>query len=212
MSESVPNRRERKKAARRERILEAAVALFEARGVEDTRVGEICERADVAEKTFFNHFPSKAHLLREIADAGLSQLLERVEDVRKRPGTTRERLAILFQSLAAEVQAAGRMHRELINEFIQLGQRQGAEETRRMHAAFGALIREGRDAGELTPDHDDETLTELVLGAFYTLAFDHAHLEQHPIAERAEALARLLGDSISKPPEDGTSGRTEEPR
>ncbi len=50
-------RRERRKREVRGRILAAAVGLFDERGFGATKVAEICERADVAHKTFFNHFP-----------------------------------------------------------------------------------------------------------------------------------------------------------
>ena len=61
-------RRERRKHELRERILEASRELFDAQGVATTTVAEICERADVAQKTFFNHFETKPQLLREIAE------------------------------------------------------------------------------------------------------------------------------------------------
>ena len=69
------SRRERRKLEVRNRILEAAVDLFDERGFEATTVAEICERADVAHKTLFNHFVSKQHLLREIAQDALQQFL-----------------------------------------------------------------------------------------------------------------------------------------
>ncbi|MGH7288458.1 MAG: TetR family transcriptional regulator [Myxococcota bacterium] len=36
-----------------------SAALFEARGVHATKVADFCARADVAQKTFVNHFASK---------------------------------------------------------------------------------------------------------------------------------------------------------
>ena len=59
------SRRERRKREVHDRILEAAVERFEQSGFEGTKVDEICEAADVAQKTFFNHFPTKQHLFRE---------------------------------------------------------------------------------------------------------------------------------------------------
>ena len=50
------SRRERRKQEVRSRILEAANELFPIDGFQETRVDDICERADVAHKTFFNHF------------------------------------------------------------------------------------------------------------------------------------------------------------
>ena len=91
-------RRERRKLEVRTRIVEAAVALFDRQGVAETKVAEICERADVAHKTFFNHFPSRQHLLRAIATTSIEQLLVDIEDARKQPVSTRERLRLLLRA------------------------------------------------------------------------------------------------------------------
>ena len=56
-----PSRRERKKNATRDAIHAAAVALTEELGLAAVTVEAITERADVAPRTFFNHFPSKVH-------------------------------------------------------------------------------------------------------------------------------------------------------
>jgi AcrR family transcriptional regulator len=55
------SRRERKKNATREAIHEAALSLTEELGLAGVTVEAIAERADVAPRTFFNHFPSKVH-------------------------------------------------------------------------------------------------------------------------------------------------------
>jgi AcrR family transcriptional regulator len=56
-----PSRRERKKNATRDALHEAAVALTEEMGLAAVTVEAITERADVAPRTFFNHFSSKVH-------------------------------------------------------------------------------------------------------------------------------------------------------
>jgi AcrR family transcriptional regulator len=58
---AAPSRRERKKNATRDAIHAAAVALTEELGLAAVTVEAITERADVAPRTFFNHFPSKVH-------------------------------------------------------------------------------------------------------------------------------------------------------
>lgn len=63
MTDTAPSRRERKKLEARERIYSAALALFEERGFEGTRIEDITEGADVAVGTFFTHFPSKEAVL-----------------------------------------------------------------------------------------------------------------------------------------------------
>jgi len=58
-----PGRRERHRAQTRERLFRAALRLFAERGFVGTKVEDITEAADVAKGTFFNYFPSKAHVL-----------------------------------------------------------------------------------------------------------------------------------------------------
>ncbi len=193
------SRRERKKAALRRQILDCAFELFDHQGFAATRVAEICERADVAQKTFFNHFESKGHLLREIAGEGLDRLLADLEEVRKDCATTGARLQRFFERVADNAEQAGPMHRELLTEMIHVAHEAGTEteQARRLHEAFGALIREGRVAGEVTPDHDDEVLAEMVMGAFYALMFNWANLEDYPLRERAAAASRFLAQAIT---------------
>jgi AcrR family transcriptional regulator len=196
------SRRDRRKLEVRARILEAAVVLFGEQGFGATKVAEICERADVAHKTFFNHFPSKQHLLTDIAHEALDQLLGEVEKVRRRQGSTRQRLRWLFERVADNAEAAGPMHRELVTEIIHAAHEAGTEpeQARRLHIAFGAIVHAGRAAGDVTRRYDPDVLTEMIIGAFYVLMFDWANLESYPLRQRALAAARFLGDAIAAPP------------
>ena len=191
-------RRERRKREVRGRILAAAVGLFDERGFGATKVAEICERADVAHKTFFNHFPSKRHLLRAVAGDAVDQLLVEIEEARKRPGSTRERLLQFFGRVADNADEAGPMHRELLTEMVHVASEAGtgSEQARRLHDAFGGLIREGRAAGDVSAVHRLDTQTEMVLGAFYALMFNWAHLEGYPLRRQARAAASFLGDAL----------------
>jgi len=196
------SRRERRKLEVRRRILDAAEALFDARGVSATRVAQICERADVAEKTFFNHFASKQDLLHELAAGALGRLLADIEQARKRPGTTRERLIAFFGCIADHTEEAGPMHRELLTEIIHVAHeaRTEREQVRVLKDAFGALVSDGIAAGDLTRRHAPETLTDMILGAFYVLMFNWAHLEGYGLRRHALAAARFLGDAMAAPP------------
>jgi len=192
-------RRERRKREVHERILLAATELFDAQGVAATTVAEICERADVAHKTFFNHFPTRQHLIQDIAHVALAQLLADIEAVRAEPGSTPERLGRFFARVADNAEAAGPMHRELLTELIHEAhdEQSGSEQARKIQGAFGALVRDGRVQGDVDPRTPLDTLTEMVMGAFYVLMFNWAHLEGYPLRRQALAAARFLGDAMA---------------
>jgi AcrR family transcriptional regulator len=61
--DSQSGRRARRKAETRERILDAALDLFEHQTYLETTVEQITEAADVGKGTFFNYFPSKEQVL-----------------------------------------------------------------------------------------------------------------------------------------------------
>ena len=106
------------------------------------------------------------------------------------------------------------MHRELLSEIVHIGHESGdeQEQARRLHDAFGAIVCDGVDAGDLTGRHSPETLTEMLMGAYYVLMFNWANLEAYPLHERALETARFLIDSMvcaEQAGEHGTTNRKE---
>lgn len=194
-----PTRRERRKLEVRSRIIEAARHLFEQKGVQATTVADICDHADVAHKTFFNHFPAKQDVVKALAAVSMETLLGEIDAARRKGRTTSERLLHFFDSIARTASAAGPMHRELLTEIIHAAQQspQEPEHARRLHDAFGTLVREGVKTGDVTRKHSVQTLTEMILGAYYVLMFDWANLDEYPIARRARAAARFLADALA---------------
>ena len=198
------SRRERRKLEVRARILAAGLELFRAHGFADTKVADICERADVAHKTFFNHFPSKQELVREIAQHSIGELLIDIETARKAGVTTADRLAHFFTDMATRSLEAGPMFREVVSELVHVVHESSSrsEQARRLHDAFGAIVADGLAAGDVTRRHDAETLTEMILGAYYVLIFNYANLDDFPLAEQAAAVARFLGDALARSPQE----------
>jgi len=81
MEQVTPLRRERKKRQTRDALVHAALALFIAKGYEQTAVREITDAVDVSERTFFRYFANKEDLAlsfaRDHADALLRELTAR---------------------------------------------------------------------------------------------------------------------------------------
>jgi AcrR family transcriptional regulator len=88
-------RRARRKVELQERILRAALELFERQGFFATTVEQVTEAADVGKGTFFNYFPSKEHVLAGFGDMQLAKVQAAVveaEDERRRARDVLERL------------------------------------------------------------------------------------------------------------------------
>lgn len=68
--------REQQKAARRQKILDAAAALFAKRGFEKTTVEEIATEAGLAWATVYKHFRTKGELLWAVVHPELERLFE----------------------------------------------------------------------------------------------------------------------------------------
>jgi AcrR family transcriptional regulator len=74
MVKETHTRRERRASATRQRLLDAARAVFAEKGLDLTSIGDITERADVGKGTFYSYFPSRGKLIRELVRGMLGEL------------------------------------------------------------------------------------------------------------------------------------------
>ena len=181
-----------------DRIIGAARALFAARGVESVKVDEICDAADIAQKTFFNHFATKQHLVREIAEDFLRDLLAILDAARRDGGTTAQQIERFYALVATEIERRGPMHRSFVVDVIRLVHDDTTDvaKSRQMYAAFGALLRDGVRAGDTTAAYSVAVLSEVVVGTFNTLMLNWLGIEDYPFRARATAMGRFLADAL----------------
>jgi AcrR family transcriptional regulator len=192
------DRRERRRIELRERILEAARELFEERGYGATKVSEICDRADVAYGTFFNHFPEKRDVLRQLAELSLQGITEDLEELAKQPGTIEDQLLSLFSGSAETLAETRPESRELLGHIHAIAYTEApAARDRRFHAAFEAFLAEGRARGRVRDDVPVETLADVVGGTFASLALSWVHFDDYPVRERAQTAARFLASALA---------------
>lgn len=93
-------RRERKKAATRKAIADAALRLFLERGYDAVGIREIADAADVSTTTLFKHFPVKEALVFDEDDDQEERLLAAV---RERPAGTSVPAALREHALASRL-------------------------------------------------------------------------------------------------------------
>lgn len=192
-----PSRTERKKREIRGRILAAAADLFDEQGVEATKVEGICERADIALRTFYNHFPTKRDVTEQLAVDATAEVAARIRSAHADGRDTRERLALFFARSADRALAAGPMHRDLLGTLVVA--QVGAENLELPRHAMLALLADGRARGEVDAATPAETLADAVLGTFYRVFTDWTMVDGYPIRERLASAARFLEDAIAPP-------------
>lgn len=174
------SRRERKKAAVRRRLSEAALELFAARGYEGTSVQEICDRADVAKGTFFNYFPSKEHVLLAYHDALKEGLLR---SLREAPASGAEAaVRHAFAEWARRVREQRALGRILVRVMFgsDLLLAADAEQEERFLAWLRQRVEEGIACGELRADLDVELFLSVLLSVLSATTLEWALADAEP--------------------------------
>ncbi|HTY35289.1 helix-turn-helix domain-containing protein [Mycobacterium sp.] len=156
------NRHQRRKLEVQEKILAAAFDLFLRKGVAATTIEEICERADVANRTFFNHFATRQDMIRALAERRLDNLHEVVFDRGDQPIPAR--LVGIFDDIATTLAGSDDTYRELIGEMLATSG-YGIQRGFNLHDTFVELVKEGVARGEVNPRHHAETLADILVGA-----------------------------------------------
>jgi len=169
------NRFERRKLEVREKILAAAFELFLAKGVAATTIEEICERADVANRTFFNHFATRQDMIR-------AQPIP-------------ERIIAVFDDIATALVGSGDTYREMIGEMLATSG-YGIQRGFNLHDTFVELVKEGVARGEVGVRHDAETLADIIVGALsggiLNWTVDRTYSLETNLHNLGVALAELL--------------------
>lgn len=73
-------RKEREKVARREAILDSAKAVFSEKGLLQSTIDEIAERAELAKGTIYLYFKSKEEMYAALVEQGLASLAQRFRE------------------------------------------------------------------------------------------------------------------------------------
>ena len=136
--------------ATRERILEAAAALFATRGFHGTSTREIAREVGIQQPSLFHHFPTKQILLAELLERDLRPALERI---RCHSTTAADPAARLYSYLLDDVAALASSPfdaRGLYNDEVLLGKDLAAQRALRqqLHDDTRRLIDEGIENGQ----------------------------------------------------------------
>lgn len=145
-------RRERRKQETRKEIFQAAMKLFEKKGIFSTTVEEITEAADVGKGTFFNYFPSKEAILSALAERQLGVIERAAEKARNAPSVhpvLKEMIRELSTPAPSQVMLRSLLSLVLSNTVLfQIFSRIIPEGRKRL----AAIIERGQQIGEVRRD------------------------------------------------------------
>ncbi len=157
-------KREATKAANRAAILAAARVVFADIGFGAASVRDIIRRTDLASGTFYNYFPDKESVLREILDETTGEIRVRVREARRGAATVEEFVADGFRAYL-EYLASDRETLELMSR--NAGTIRAMFDEPAVEAAVEELradLEQGVADGILAP-HDSELLAAAMVGA-----------------------------------------------
>ena len=97
-SEVRVDRAQRRAGRTRERLLDAALAVFSEIGFDLATIEGITERADVGKGTFYRHFEDKQAILNTLIERSANHLIERIEKAKGPPASLQEVVAHLFEA------------------------------------------------------------------------------------------------------------------
>jgi len=200
----------------RDRLLDAAVQVFETRGYLDARIEEIAQAAKVSVGTIYNYFPGKADLILEIHHRRLQAALQQVEALVQDEGTFCEKVRLYlaqfvsFSESSREFLEALRNSSQILREAARASEdrvRQVHEVLDRLVEAVSRLMSQGIAEGVLRPE-DPRDLAQCLLGMARSLAMSRVR--------RSQGLEDLPGMVLNlflygAAPGEGCPGTTQRP-
>lgn len=177
-----PPRWRRRKEARPQEIVAAAMDVFAERGFAAARLEEVAARAGVSKGTLYLYFSSKDELFKAVIRAAILPNLQQAEALVAAAGgpcfPVLERLLRMVARLIATTRMAV-IPRLVIAEagnFPELAAFYHREVIRRGFGVLAALLRRGIDSGEFRPVEVDPTVrlivAPLLMSAVWRTSFD----------------------------------------
>ncbi|MBK9133165.1 MAG: TetR/AcrR family transcriptional regulator [Betaproteobacteria bacterium] len=178
-TDEVPTR-QRRKEARPQELLDAALELFVEKGFTATRAEEVAQRAGVSKGTLYLYYPSKEELFKAVVRQNLGSLIaEGQEAVAQFQGASAEllvQLMLTWWERVGRTRAAG-IHKIILAEvrnFPELAQFYADEVIAPAEALFGAVLGRGITSGEFRDLPPRETAHALLAPMIFIALHQHS--------------------------------------
>lgn len=199
---SPTDRRARRKAETRRRLLAEAAALFVARGYDATRPQDIARAADVAAGTFYLHFSDKPDAFRaftgQVADELLQCMAVATADARGFEDGFRRALEAL---LAYSDERPGVLRTAFADGVVMP---EGSSLRDRLIALLAAVLRDGMEGGEIRSDYDVELLAHGILGLIHQTLVHAAGRDRRAVLDQVSAFCHRALVATPRDPSEET--------
>ncbi len=202
-----PCRWRRRKEARPEEILEAALSLFTEKGFAATRMNDVAKLAGISKGTLYLYFESKEAIFHELIQEMVTPKIAQVEKfVEQHQGSNAELLTLLIMNWWKEVASTrlSAIPKLMVSEsgnFPELGEFFVKRVVKRARAVFVRVIRQGIEQNEFIRE-DPETLVRLVMAPIMQSAIWAHSLKQYDddqdMDEYIAMHVRLIEKSLVK--------------
>ena len=194
------NRITRRKTEFRDKITDAALKLFEENGITDTSLASIIKEADIAHKTFFNHFPSKDHLLQHIVQSQSHHAYAFFRESFKKHTDPKKRIEYCLLSIAKGVEPLNPLrYRELLTFYFVSNASTKEfrdEQKENFSALISQILQDAQDKKQLREGFDIETLTEIVLGITVSTLLNWSVVENYPILGKMKKVVKFINATL----------------
>jgi AcrR family transcriptional regulator len=192
---------------RKPQIVAAAAEVLYERGLFDTRIGDIAQRAGTSSPTILYYFESKDRLLEEAVEYADRGFYERLAEGQDRAGSPGERLVDLIEqtslgpgglndyTLWMEIWVRARRDESVRSTYVELDRRQ--------RALIAEIVREGQADGEFDaaadPDDFAVVLSGLLDGLGVQVTLGQPDVTPERMVDRCLAVAsRELGCTLPR--------------
>jgi AcrR family transcriptional regulator len=193
------SRRERRKLEVQSRIAEAAMSLMEEKGCEHTTVEDICEQADIARKTFYNHYSGKLELIQQLCDELLFTPNEALlQHLYGEDQSLRDTLNSYMSSIEAELGNYAAIERMLIREAMMSANSDSRadEHLKNSCAGFKRLVARAQARGEVSEKLSADFYAEIIVSAVNGIMVHWTSFPDYPLRQRVDELTRYLLFSV----------------
>jgi AcrR family transcriptional regulator len=199
VTEDGGSRRVRNKVRTTNAILDAAKRCIAEGGVQATTMDQIAAIADVSRATLFNYFSSKADIVDALVVENEAGFYIAVKAWRATDGLTAgERLLGIFTATAHYLRRASPVERVLVGvSWLNWNELTGIARIERLIQAFGGLLDDGRNRGEIAGSVDIRVAAEIICNSYMGVIHAWRMDPDYPVSLRLDAAARLLATMIT---------------